>query len=132
MDALQVRWLDIDARTIVDSIDIPVDTVGTIIAGPTLMAVSPDNDVVFVTTRQGNSVVVFRVSTKTILANIPLATPNPFGITMSDDGSRVYVACINTTFANGRVYVIDGNTYVKTDSLDVGRNSFGLIWQPAP
>jgi len=132
MDALQVRWLDIATRTIVDSIAIPVDTAGKLIAGPTLMAVSPDDDVVFVSTRQGNSVVVFRVSTKTILADIPLATPNPFGITISDDGSRVYVACINTPMQTGRVYAIDGNSYVKTDSIDVGRNSFGLIWQPAP
>ncbi len=132
MDALQVRWLDIATRTIVDSIAIPVNTAGTLIAGPTLMAVSPDDDVVFVSTRQGNSVVVFRVSTKTILADIPLETPSPFGITMSDDGSRVYVACINKTMQPGRVYVIDGHSYVKTDSIDVGRNSFGLIWQPAP
>jgi len=133
MDALQVRVLDIDARTIVDSIDIPVNTAGKIIAGPTLMTVSPDDDVVFVSTRQGNSVVVFRVSTRQILADIPLAIPNPFGITMSDDGSRVYVACVNTPLEKrGRVYVIDGNSYVKTDSIDVGLHSFGLIWRPAP
>ena len=132
MDALQVRWLDIATRTVVDSIDIPVDTVGTFIAGPTLMAISPDNDVVFVTTREGNSVVVFRVSTKQVLADIPLATPNPFGITMSQDGSRVYVACVNTTFAQGMVYAISGTTYAKTDSIVVGKNSFGLIWHPAP
>lgn len=132
MDALQVRWMDIASRTIVDSIDIPVDTAGTLIAGPTLMVVSPDDDVVFVTTREGNSVVVFRVSTKQILANIPLSVPNPFGIAMSDDGSRVYVACINTQGERSRVYVIDGLSYAKTDSFDVGRNSFGLAWQPLP
>lgn len=129
MDALQVRVLDIASRAIVDSIDIPVDTTG-FIYGPTLMAISPDNDVIYLTTRGGNSLVAFRVSTKQILANIPFSTPAPFGITISDDGSRIYVACVNLPTKQGRIYVIDGLTQTKIDSIDVGRESFGLIWRP--
>jgi DNA-binding beta-propeller fold protein YncE len=95
------------------------------------LALAPDNDVVFVTTQFGNSIVVFRASTKEILADIPVATTGPFGITMSDDGSRVYAACRGVGLnEQGRVYVIDGESYVKLDSLDVGTASFGLIWQP--
>jgi len=129
MDARQVRVLDIAAGEIVDSIDIPVDS-GSIIWGPTLMAVAPDNDIVYVTTQGGNSVVAFRLSTKEILADIPLSVPHPFGITISDDGSRVYVACVNLPLEQGMVYVIDGATQTKIDSLQVGRESFGLIWMP--
>lgn len=132
MNAFQVRVLDIAAQQIVDSIlNIPVDTTGTaFIFGPTLLAVSPDNDVVFVTTQGGNSVVAMRVSTNDTLANIPFSTPNPFGITMSDDGSRIYAACVGSAAGHGRVYVIDGSSYAKLDSIDVGKESFGLIWRP--
>ncbi|MFQ5607664.1 MAG: lactonase family protein [Candidatus Zixiibacteriota bacterium] len=129
MDALQVRVLDIGARRIVDSIDIPVDTTG-FIYGPTLLAVSPDNDLVYLTTRGGNTVVVFRVSTMTVLAQIPLSVPYPFGIDISDDGSMVYVACVNTPTKQGRIYAIDGVTFAKVDSVDVGGESFGLAWRP--
>lgn len=130
IDAQQVRWIDLATRKVVDSIDIPVNGTGPLY-GPTLMAISPDNDVVFVTTQQGNSVVAFRVSTKEILADIPLAKAGSFGISMSDDGSRVYVACIGPTDPTGRFYVIEGNTYAKLDSADVGHLNYGLIWQPA-
>lgn len=124
-----VRILDIAAGVILDSIPVPVDSAG-LVPGPTLLVVSPDDKVVFVTTQNGNSVVAIDVSTKDTLADIPLGIPNPFGITMSDDGSRVYVACINTPGSQGWVYSIDGNSYAKVDSIAVGTNSFGLIWRP--
>jgi DNA-binding beta-propeller fold protein YncE len=68
----------------------------------------------------------------TVVADIPLKIPNPFGINISDDGSRVYVACINKPGDHGRVYIIDGENLVKIDSIDVGKQSYGLTWQPAP
>jgi len=132
MDAGQVRVLDIAAQKIIDSIDIPgSDPAGTL-KGPTLLAVSPDDDIVWVTTQFGNSVVGFRVSTMTVVANIPFEIGKSFGVTISDDGSRVYVACVGETKKHGRIYVIDGNTFTKVDSLDVGELSFGLIYRPAP
>lgn len=127
-DGHQVRWLDIAKREIVDSIDIPIDSTAPGY-GPTLLAISPDDDVVYVTTGANNTVAVFRVSTKTVLASIPMGTPNPFGITISDDGSRVYAACIGPLGgADGRVYVIDGGTHAVVDSLDVGAETYGLTW----
>jgi DNA-binding beta-propeller fold protein YncE len=125
----EIRVLDIAAREIVDSISIPVRAT-TEPAGPTLLAVSPDNDVVFVTTQFGNSVVAVRVSTKEVLADIPLSAIGPFGISMSDDGSRVYAACVSPGKAHAYTYVIDGNTYAKLDSLAVGQLNYGLIWRP--
>ena len=127
MDKMQVRVLDIAQREIVDSIDIPVSVSATL-AGPTLLAISPNDRVVYVTTQVGNSVVAFNTLTDSILADIPLATPNPFGITISDDGSRVYVACVGTPVSKGRVYVLDGVTFAKVDSIVVGNQSFGLVW----
>lgn len=129
MDARQIRVLDIAARMIVDSIDIPVSATLPI-SGPTLMAVAPDNDVVFVTTRSGNSIVAVRFSTHEVLADIPLSTQFPFGISMSSDGSRVYVATIGNPLEHGMVYIVDGDTYKMVDSLVVGKENFGLIWQP--
>jgi DNA-binding beta-propeller fold protein YncE len=129
MEGLQMRVLDIAARTIVDQFDIPVDTAGKILAGPTLMAVSPDNDVVWITTQSGNSVVALRVSTRQIIAHISLDTPAPFGITMSTDGTRIYVACAGQLGGSGRVYIIDGNSHVIVGSLVVGKESLGIGWR---
>ncbi len=126
----EVRMLDLTTMAIVDSIDIPV--IGTApIVGPTLMAVSPDNDIVYVTTNGGRSVVAFRVSTKEILADNPIETEFSFGISISDDGSRVYAATFNQSLPKiGRVYIFDGPTGVKIDSLDVGSLNFGLRFLP--
>ncbi len=127
---LQVRMLDIANRTIVDSISLPIDSTGPI-WGPTLMAVRPDNQAVFLTTRFGASVVAFNPITKDTLALFEFETTSPFGITISDDGSRVYVACVGGTRDHGRIYVIDAINMVKVDSIDVGNQSFGLKWQPS-
>ena len=74
--------------------------------------------------------VAFDVATKVIVADIPFSTVNPFGITITDDGSRVFVACVGLPSEHGRIYAIDGTTLTKIDSVDVGRESFGLIWKP--
>ena len=128
-DSREVRVLDLAAQKIVDSIKIPVDTSGFIF-GPTLLAISPDNSHVFVTTRQGNSCVVLQTSPLKVVTEIDFATTRSFGIDISSDGSRVYVAAIGDPSEHGRVYIIDGNSFKKLDSLDVGRESFGLRWQP--
>ncbi len=128
MDALQVRVLDIKARKIVDSIDIPVDS--AFIYGPTLLAISPDNQTVFLTTRGGNSLVAFDAVSMTILADVPLTTTYPFGIDISADGSRVYVACVGEPTSNGAVQIIDGKTFTSVATLQTGRETFGLRWRP--
>jgi DNA-binding beta-propeller fold protein YncE len=96
------------------------------------MAISPDDRTVFVTTSGGNSLVAFDTRTKAILADIMFATPYSFGITISDDGSTVYAACVGHALEHGRVYVIDTESLTKADSLDVGRESFGIAWRPRP
>ncbi len=128
-DANQIRVLDIKNRIIIDSVDIPNNGLG-FISGPTLLAVSPDNSHVFVTTRLNNTITVIKTNPLELVTEIAHETPASFGIDISDDGSRIYAACINTPSTRGRIYVIDGKTFEKIDSLDVGRESFGLRWQP--
>ena len=127
MEKMQVKVLDIAARQFVDSVDIPISVMAPL-AGPTLMAISPDDNVVYVTTQVGNSVVAFSTLTDSILADIKFDVPNPFGITISDDGARIYVACVGTPATNGRIYVIDGNSLSIVGHIDVGKQSFGLVW----
>ena len=125
------RLVDLINKTIVDSILVPVSNNPNPGAnGPTYMTILPDNNTLFVTTQFGNTVEVISLSARQVVRTIPLETPKPFGITSSSDGSRVYVSCANTRPAAGRVYVIDGATYAKLDSLDVGSEPFGLQWRP--
>ncbi len=127
----QIRVLDIAAGRIVDSMTIPhVDPVGGNYFGPTLMTVSPDNSVIYTTTQWSNRVVGVNLETHEIVGDLSFETPRSFGISVSDDGSRVYVACVNVPVTGiGRVYAIDTRTFTKVDSVDVGKNSMGLIYR---
>lgn len=126
-NANQIRVFDLAARAVVDSILIPFDNSQQgpgKFAGPTLMALKNDDTQLWVTTYWGNSVVVVNPSTKAVLADIPFATPSPFGVHLSDDESRAYVACANAPNENGRIYIINTQNFQKVDSLTVGRNPF--------
>ncbi|MCM2272051.1 MAG: YncE family protein [candidate division Zixibacteria bacterium] len=126
-NANQVRVWDIAADSVVDSIMIPFDNsrqAGGNFAGPTLMDLTSDDSQLWVTTQWGNSVVVIDPTTKAVLANIPFGTPMSFGVNISDDDSRAYVACVNVPGERGRVYVIDTQTFNKVDSLLVGKNPY--------
>ena len=127
----QVRVVDLINRKNIDSMIIPYtpDPNHLTTSGPTLMAISPDNSKLFVTTQFGNVVVVVDLNPKS-MTQIPLSTPRPFGIKMNADGSKVFVACVNESNMPGSIYVIDGNTLMKIDSVVVGLNSFSLAWQP--
>ncbi len=126
----QVRVLDLKLRRVTDSIDIPIHDGQGHLIGPTLLAISPDDRTVYVTTSGGNSLVAFDTKTKAILADLMFATPYSFGIAISGDGRAVYAACVGHPHEHGRIYVIDTEWLTKTDSLDVGSESFGIAWRP--
>ncbi len=128
VDINQVRVFDIKNRVVIDSVEIP--NTGGFISGPTLLAISPDNSHLFLTTRLSNKIYVIQTNPLQIVKSIAHETPASFGIDISDDGTHVYAACINTPVTKGRVYIIDGNSFEKVDSIDVGAESFGLKWQP--
>jgi YVTN family beta-propeller protein len=126
-NANQVRVWDIAAGAVVDSIIIPFDKSQEgpgKFAGPTLMDMTSDDSQLWVTTQWGNSVVVIDPPTKQVLADITFGTPLAFGVNISDDDSRAYVACANAPGELGRVYVINTETFAKVDSLLVGKNSY--------
>lgn len=123
----QVRVYDIAKDSIVDSIMIPFDKSqegASKSAGPTLMDITSNDSQLWVTTQWGNSVVVINPQTKAVLANIHFSTPLAFGVNISDDDSRAYVACANQPDQQGRVYVINTQTFQKIDSILVGRNPY--------
>jgi DNA-binding beta-propeller fold protein YncE len=128
----QLRVVALVNRTILDSILIPVSNVGNADrSGPTYMVIHPvDNNLVFVTNYLDHTMSVVRLSTSEVITTVAFETPRPFGIAISDDGTRVYVSCTNIRPQPGRVYVIDGETFEKVDSLETGSEPFGLAWRP--
>lgn len=126
-NANQVRVFDLAAKAVVDSIMIPFDNSQQgpgKFAGPTLLAMTEDNSQLWVSTYWGNSVVVVNPATKAVLANIPFATPSPFGVHLSDDQTRAYVACANAPNQRGRIYIINTLNLQKVDSIEAGRNPY--------
>ncbi len=124
----QIRIVDLNNSTIVDSI---------VLAGvhsadpePIYMAISPDNNILFVANNKDATMSVIRLSTREVLQTVEFSTPKAFGITISDDGSRVYVGCTNSRPEKGMIYIIDGESYEKLDSLQAGSEPYGLIWTP--
>jgi YVTN family beta-propeller protein len=76
-----------------------------------------------------NSVSVINIATSAVIATI-LTPPSPFGISISPDGSRVYVA----SSGSNSVLVIDTGTNMVTGTIPVGTNpvAFGTFIQPLP
>jgi YVTN family beta-propeller protein len=127
----QVRVLDLALRQIVDSFYLPIDHIAAHgdPAGPTLVELSPDDAYLYVTTQWDNSIIILRLATRTVF-EYPVEVGRTFGVTATDDGSRVYVTAAGVQNDFGRVYVIDGKTRNLIDSLNVGRNPFGIRWRP--
>ena len=129
----QLRLVDLNNQTILDSILIPLTDVGSAMSGPTYMAIAPDNNILFLTNFTENTASVVRLSTREVLQTLEFASTRPFTATMSDDGSRVYISCTGVRPPNpiqGRVYVIDAETYEKIDSIDTGSEPFGVAFRP--
>lgn len=127
----QIRVVDMATKNVVDSVMITVDNSGNADrSGPTYMAVTPDNKRLFVTNYLDNSVTAIDIENYTVLGKIEFSTPKPFGISIADNGSRLYVSCTNTRPANGMVYVIDPVNLISVDSITTGSEPFGLIYIP--
>lgn len=126
----QIRLVDLNNSTILDSILLVGSNTND--TEPIYMALAPDNNILFVANNRDNSMSVVRLSTRDVIETIDFSVPKAFGITISDDGSRVYVGCTNTRPSSGMIYVIDGETYEKIDSIQVGSEPFGLQYIPIP
>ncbi len=124
----QIRIVDLNNSTIIDSIVLA--GVHSIDPEPIYMAISPDNNILFVANNKDATMSVIRLSTREVIETVEFSTPKAFGISISEDGSRVYVGCTNTRPELGMIYIIDGESYQKLDSITAGSEPFGLIWTP--
>lgn len=123
----QIRVIDLLTRQLVDSIVIPTaDQTSSAMAGPTMMHVAPDNDIVYVTGFTDNRVWVVRLSTASVVQTIPLGTARPFMVMADQSGDRVYVSTTGFRPDNGTLYVIDGQSYQVIDSVAAGSEPFGF------
>ncbi len=118
----KIRVMDLKARTIVDSISVP----GTSVAspyGPSLEAILNDNSKLYVTSQNDNLVHVINLSNRTVIKSIATGATQPFGVTIADDQSRVYVACVNPT-GRGHIYLIDPAADNIVDSIIAGHGTY--------
>src|SRR6266699_2959199 len=79
---------------------------------PTDVKAYPPNHRVYVANNAGQSISVIDTNTNTVVTTIPLGTGSPFGLALSNDGSRLYA----TGGGDDNVYVIDTatNTVIAT------------------
>lgn len=90
------------------------------IAYPYATCISPDGKILYVTSA-GNAVVAVNTITKSILWSIP-AGPYSEGISLNQDGSRLYVA----NQGSSTVSVINTSTNALSASIRVGTNPYSL------
>lgn len=126
--AHQIRILDIYSRQIIDSIEIPI-TQGIAVSGPAMIHHAHNGKYLFLTTKWGNSVVIVDLPQRQVAAEIPIGTGHPFGIAMSDDDKRIYVAASGQPPKHGYIYEIDVASLKVIDSIEVGLDSWGIGWK---
>jgi len=81
----------------------------------------------YITNNVTNDVSVIDLATNTVVATIPVGFA-PFGVSVSADGSRIYVT--NRESNNGSVSVIDAATNTVIATIPVGVNPAGVAVSP--
>ena len=79
----------------------------------------------YITNYNSNNVSVISTLTNQVVATIPVG-PNPSGVAISQDGSRVYVA----NFGSNTVSVINASSNTVIATVAVGVNPYGLTLSP--
>ena len=79
----------------------------------------------YVTNQNGNSVSVINVTTNTVSTTITVGS-NPYGVSVSRDGSRVYI----TNYGDNTVSVITTATNAVSTPITVGNNPYGIAVLP--
>ena len=127
----QIRVMNLADPTQIDSILIPVsaaDATSEALVGPTLMAQKPNTDIFLVTGNGDNTLWVVDINTLAMVATVFFSAPQPFTVQTNADGSRIFVSCVNPS-GSGMIYMLDGATYAKLDSVSVGSRPFGFTWR---
>jgi YVTN family beta-propeller protein len=114
------------------------------VVGPQAVAVNPAGTFVYIThvTDSTDGVAVMDTASNTIVAEVPIPRgpaprnqrPFPFGVVVSPDGNRVYVANIGsdngTSAANGYVSVLDTTNNTVIANVTVGNRPTGIAITP--
>jgi len=93
----------------------PSLVLGAGLVSPNDVAINPQTQRLYVTSRDTGQVIAVDAANNQIIASISVCQ-KPFGIDVNSQTNKVYVAC----FVDGRVAVIDGNTNVVTSALYAG------------
>jgi YVTN family beta-propeller protein len=123
----QVRIFDItkNPAEYAGKLDIPVAGGSIEFEGPAQLKLTPNGKKLYVTNYKANAVVAVDVENRRWIADVPVGTPWPFAVDVSDDGTRAYVSCANSAVTlRGKVYVLDTSTDRIIDSILVGKASF--------
>ena len=116
--------------TVVDALSNTVVTTVPVGAGPSAVAVHPDGHRIYVVNGTNpTSVSVLDANTNTVVATVPFGggqVVQARGITISPDGSRVYV----TTYGSGLVKVISTATNTVVATITTGNIGLGLDVAP--
>ena len=84
-------------------------------------AISADGRLLYISTGRANSVVVVDLTTRAIIATIPVGT-RPWGITLSPDGSRLFTA----NGGSDDISVIDTRARRELRRVSAGKGPWGL------
>lgn len=126
----EVRVLDIDQMTIIDSI-----AVGST---PLIPAITPGGEFVFVANRNSNSLSAINTATRQVEYTIENVGVEPHGVAVSKDGKYVYVSCENLAISDpphhptvggkkaGIVKAVDIAQRAVVASLEVGNFGSGM------
>jgi YVTN family beta-propeller protein len=94
---------------------------------PSFVAVSPDEDYIYVTNYLSNTVSVIDTSTRTVIRNPITFGYGPFGVAVTPDGGHLYVANLGSDM----VSVIDTATNAVVATVQVGNSPAGVAVNPA-
>lgn len=94
-------------------------------ATPAHVALNPAGTKAVVANQVSQLATIVDVATNTIATTLPLTGHDGFNVRVSLDGSQAWV-----TTGTGMVFVLDGATFAKVDSVQVGAAANGLAFHP--
>lgn len=103
----------------------PTMTRITVGRAPGHVVLSPDESMVFVANREGDSVSAIRTDNLEVAATIPVGHA-PFALVVSPDGTRVYVGDVQA----GTVTVIDAAKLAVSETWKSGAMPYGTVVTP--
>jgi YVTN family beta-propeller protein len=102
-----------------------VATIGDRTTKPTGLALSPDENTLYVANGRANEVVMIDVASRAVIASVAVGE-RPWGIALSRDGRTLYTA----NGRSGSVSVIDVASRRVTSTISVGGRPYTVLIAP--